>query len=108
VALITTFQPSVVGTAPTFAAAAANDTAQVGDGYKIIAKNTNAATRTLTIAVPGNLVTGDAYPDKVYTLAALTGEVWIPLLREYADPADGLAHLTWSATADVTRAVVKG
>lgn len=107
-ALITTFQPSVAGTAPTFAAAAANDTARCGEGYKLIAKNTNAATRTITIAVPGNLPTGDAYPDKVYTLAALTGEQWIPLLREYADTTDGLAHITWSATADVTRAVVKG
>lgn len=107
-ALISTHQPTVAGTAPVYTAAAANDTAPVGDGYKLLVRNTNAATRTVTIAVPGNLVTGDAYPDKIYTVAALTGELCIPLLREYADPADGLAHLTWSATTDVTRIVQKG
>lgn len=106
-ALITTATPSVAGTAPTFAAAASGDTARCGSGYWLVAKNTNIASRTVTITVPGNLPTGDAYPDKVYTLAADTGEVWVPLLREYADPADGEAHLAWSATAGVTRAVVK-
>lgn len=106
-ALITTFTPTVAGTAPTFSAAASGDTAKCGTGYWLVAKNTNVASRTVTIAVPGNLATGDAYPDKVYTLAADTGEQWIPLLREYADPTDGEAHLTWSATTGVTRAVVK-
>jgi hypothetical protein len=106
-ALITTSTPSVAGTAPSFTAAASGDTARCGSGYWLVAKNTNVASRTVTVVVPGNLATGDAYPDKVYTLAADTGEVWVPLLREYADPSDGLAHLTWSATAGVTRAVVK-
>ena len=106
-ALIPTFQPTVSGTAPTFAAAASGDTAKCGSGYWLIAKNTDVASRTITVTVPGNLATGDAYPDKVYTLAANTGEQWIPLLREYADATDGEAHLTYSATAGVTRAVVK-
>lgn len=56
--------------------------------------------------MPGNLATGDAYPDKVYTVPA-GAERWIPLLREYADPTDRKAHLTWSATTSITRAVVK-
>lgn len=106
-ALIPTHQPSVAGTAPSFVAAASGDTAKCGSGYWLIAKNTNVASRTVTVVVPGNLATGDAYPDKVYTLAADTGEVWIPLLREYANATDGEAHLTYSATAGVTRVVVK-
>ena len=36
------------------------------------------------------------------------GEMWpIPLYDFYADPNDGLAHLTWSATTSMTRAVLK-
>jgi hypothetical protein len=106
-ALIATHTLTTAGTAPTFAAAAANDTAECGPGIYLEVRNTNAATRTVTITVPGNLVTGDAYPDKVYTVAALTGELRIPLLDVYKDPTTRTAALTWSATADVTRAVVR-
>lgn len=104
---IATTAVTVAGTAPTLAAAAASDTAAVGTGLFLIVKNTNAATRTVTIVVPGILTTGDAYPDKAYTIAADTGELWIPLLDIYRDPADNLAHITWSATTGVTRAVVR-
>ena len=104
---ITPFTVTIAGGKPTFAAAASGDTAKVGPGYTLIVKNTNAATRTVTIAYPGTLPSGDAIPDKVYTIGATTGEEWIPLLSEYADPTSGQAVLTWSATADVTRAVVK-
>lgn len=106
-ALIATQNVKLAGTAPTLAAAAAGDTATCGHGYFLVVKNTNAATRDITIAVPGNLATGVAYPDKVYAIAADTGELWIPLLDIYRDPSDQLAHITWSATANVTRAVVK-
>lgn len=104
---ITPFRPSIAGGKPTFAAAASGDTARCGAGYYLVVKNANAATRTVTITVPGTLATGDAYPDKAYTVAALTGEEWIPLLAEYTDPTDRLAHIAYSATADVTRAVIK-
>lgn len=106
-ALIATQSITTAGTAPTFAAAAANDTAECGEHLFLVVKNTNAATRTVTIAVPGNLVTGDAFPDKEYTVGATTGELWIPLLDAYRDPTAGTAAITWSATADVTRAVVR-
>jgi len=108
VALIATYTPSVAGTPPTFANSAAGDTAPVGDRLYLIAKNTTGAPVTVTLVTPGLLPTGDAYPDKVYTIPATTGEQWIPLLQDYADPSDGLAHLTWSAPgAGVTRAVVR-
>lgn len=95
------------GTKPTLAAAAAGDTAKCGPGYFLYAKNVNAATRTITIAVPGNNSYGEPNPDPQWTLAATTGELWIPLLEQYRDPSDNLAHITWSATTDVTRIVVK-
>lgn len=105
-ALITAFSPSIAGTAPTFNAAAANDTAEVGVGLWLIVRNDDVADKTVTIATPGLLTTGDAYPDKAYTVTAGT-EAWIPLLADYRDPSDGLAHITWSATTSVTRAVVR-
>lgn len=105
-AQIPTFTPSATGTAPTFSAAAAGDTALCGRGVILVLRNTNAATRDVTITAPGNVATGQAYPDTTITVAADDGERWIPLYPEYADPADGLAHLTYSATAGLTRAVV--
>ena len=106
-ALIATQSVVVAGTAPTFAAAAANDTARVGNGLTLIVKNASGSSITVTIAYPGSLITGVAIPDPVYTVPATTGEQWIPLLEQYADPTTGQAAITYSATASVTRAVVK-
>ncbi len=101
----------VSGAAPSFAAAASGDTAEIGDGkhFYLEVKNTNAATRDVTIAVTTGtkLNTGATYPDRTYTVAANTGELRIPLVKEYRDATDGLAHITWSATSGVTRAVVR-
>lgn len=98
------------GTKPTFAAAAASDTAPIGSGHNtfVVYKNTDAATRTVTITAPGNTDYGQPQPDPQLTLAATTGELWIPLRTAY-DPGDGTgrATLTLSATANVTVAVVK-
>lgn len=108
---ITTHHVSISGSAPTFAAAASGDTADTRSGEVLEVRNGDDEAITVTLVVPGNLVTGDAYPDKVYTVPAAVGAVLgerrIPLLREYADPSDGLAHITWSATTSVTRAVVR-
>jgi hypothetical protein len=106
-ALIATQSLVVAGTAPTFAAAAANDTARVGDHLYLIVKNASGSPITVTVTVPGNLETGDAYPDKQYSVAATTGERWIPLLKRYADPTTGNAAIAYSATSSVTRAVVR-
>jgi hypothetical protein len=106
-ALIATQSLVLAGTAPTFAAAAANDTARVGDHLWLIVKNASGAPVNVTLTVPGNLATGDAYPDKVYSVAATTGERWIPLLRVYADPTAGTAAIAYSATTSVTRAVIR-
>lgn len=106
-ALIATFTPTNVGTAPAYAAAAVGDTARPGKHAVMFVKNTNAATRDITIKYPGTLVSGDAIPDKVYTIAALTGELCIPLLPEYADPAtSGQVVITYSSITNVTRYVI--
>lgn len=106
-AQISTFTATVNGGNFLLNAAANGDTAACGNGEKLIVKNGDAASKIVTIAVPGNLQTGDAYPDKAYTIPA--GEMWvIPLYDFYADPTDGLAHITYSALTSVTRGVLKG
>ncbi len=105
-ALIATQSTSVAGTAPTFAAAAAGDTARVGAHMTLIVKNASGAPITVTLTPPSTLPTGAAYPAKVYTVPATNGEQWIPLLDVYADPTTGQASISYSATASVTRAVV--
>lgn len=105
---ITRFVVGIDGGKPTFAAAAAGDTARCGPGYKLIVRNGAGSPITVTIAVPGTLVQDIANPDKTYTVAATTGEEWIPLYDFYADDTDGMAHISYSSTTTVTRAVVKG
>lgn len=102
-ALVATFTPRLDGTPPTYGAAAAGDTVKVGD--VLVVKNGSASSINVTFATPGALATGDDYPDKVYAVAA-GAERWIPVLPAYADPTDRLAHITWSATATVTRAAI--
>lgn len=105
-ALIATQAVKLDGTAPTFAAAAANDTARVGSGLTLVVKNGSGVSVNVTLTTPGNLATGDEIPDKVYAVAA-GAERWIPLLKIYADPTTGNAAIAYSATTSVTRAVVQ-
>ncbi|MFT2016294.1 hypothetical protein ACMA1D_10690 [Streptomyces sp. 796.1] len=109
-AALTTQRIVHAGTKPTFTAAAASDTAEVGTGLNtfVVYKNTDAAARTVTVTLP---VTGTVYTEATpatvtFTLAANTGEVWIPLHSDYAG-ADGRAALSISATANVTVAVIR-
>lgn len=95
---------TISATPPTFAAPAASDTAPIGS--TLIVKNASAGVVTVTLVTPGNLPTGDAYPDKAYTVAA-GAEAWIPVLELYSP--GGLfagAPVTFSATASVTAAAI--
>jgi hypothetical protein len=101
------------GTAPTFGAAAASDTAEVGSGINtfVVYKNTDSNAKTITITVPGNTSYGQANPDPALALGANTGELWIPLRRIY-DAGDGSGRATLSVTGTggvtgVTVAVVR-
>ena len=92
--------PVLAGTAPTFATPLSADTVEVGT--ILIVKNGGGASINVTLETPGNLGTGDAYPDKVYAVPA-AGERWIPVLADYRQPT-GLANVAFSATASVTAA----
>lgn len=104
-ALITTHTISAAGTAPTFGAAAADDTAETGVRKILVVRNGSASSVTVTLSGQGSLPTGVDYPDREYTVDA-SGEAWIPLLAVYRND-DGVAEVGYSATADVTRAVVE-
>jgi hypothetical protein len=96
------------GTAPTFAAAAAGDTAEAGPSDTLIVRNASGSPVTVTIVTPATLASGDAYPDKTYSVPATTGERWIPLISDFRDPAiGGQATINYSATTSVTRAIVR-
>lgn len=102
---------TVAGTRPTLAAATVSDTVPVGDRLFAVYRSTHTGAHVVTVVVPGTLATGDAYPDKTYALgigSVTPTEVWIPLLKEYQDPATGVATITVddSATA-VLMAVVE-
>lgn len=95
------------GTAPTFAAAASSDTAPVGNGINTFAvyKNTDSNPKTITITVAGNTDYGQPNPDPALTLAATTGELWIPLRKVYGDDT-GRATLAVTGTGGVTGVTV--
>ncbi|MEU8158044.1 hypothetical protein AB0B94_30695 [Micromonospora sp. NPDC048986] len=98
--------PTFQGLNLSLQAAAANDTAKCGPGYSLLVNNGSGGEIDVTIAVPGNTSYGVAAPDKVFAVPA--GQLWeIPLLAVYADPTDGLAHITWESTTTVTRVVVR-
>jgi hypothetical protein len=112
-AALTTQNIVAAGTAPTMVAAAASDTAEIGDGRNTFAvyKNTSANVTTVTAVAPGNNSYGSANPDPTFSLG--DGSVtptwrWIPLRKEY-DPADGTgrATLTTSQQTGITVAIVR-
>lgn len=100
--MITQNVPGILGMPPTFATPSASDTVDVG--AILIVKNASGASITATMVTPNNLPTGDAYPDKAYSVPA-AGERWIPILPDYRNGA-GVAAVTFSTTASVTAAAI--
>jgi hypothetical protein len=98
-AALTTQNIVNAGTAPTFGNSSASDTAEVGNGQNtfIVYKNTGGSPAVVTITVAGNTAYGQPNPDPAITVAATTGEMWIPLRKEY-DAADGTGRATITAT----------
>lgn len=109
-ALLSTQTPTQAGglLLPTFSAANASDTFVPDDRTFLYCKNTNAATRTITLTTPATS-RGLAIADPVNTIGATTGElVFGPLPADlYADPTTGFCTVTPSATAGVTYAVIR-
>lgn len=104
--LIPTSHITVAGTKPAFNAAAAGDTATVGPTMTLIVKNGDASDHTVTIAVPGSGPNGVAIADTTVTVPH-GDEVHLPLDDYYADPVDKKAHISYSATTSMTRAVTR-
>jgi hypothetical protein len=88
------------------AAASGGDTAEVGDGYFLLALNAHVSeTRTITIATPGT-VDGHAVADA--TLVITTENYGIIPLTNLFRGTTGRASITYSdSAADITVAVYK-
>lgn len=102
-------QIKITGLAPVLAAANSTDTVKADDRVWLLYRNTNAATRTITVVTPTKLDQwGQALPDIVVTIAATTGEEKIgPMVQDLADPATGLITINLSATTNVTVAAIR-
>lgn len=88
-------------------AAAGDKLTNPGTGVWINVRNGAASSMTLTITPPGKTPYGVANPPKVWTIPA-NGEMDIPMLAAYGDPADGgRVSFTWSSTITVTWAAKK-
>jgi hypothetical protein len=96
------------GTKPTFGAASTSDTVEIGSGRNTFAvyKNTDATTEDITVVVPGNMAYGQPTPNPVLTIGATTGELWIPMRKEY-DDGTGRATITMTSATGITVAVVR-
>lgn len=104
-AALTTQTIANTGTTVTFANAALSDTASVGNGHDtfVVYRNTDASAKTIVIDVPGTTEYGAALPDPEIVIPATTGEVWIPLRREYrAIDGGGRATLSIKSPGTVT------
>ncbi len=94
--------------APTFSAANASDTFVAGPDILLYCKNTNAATRTITLTTPGTS-SGLGVADATNTIGATTGELVFGGFQSqiYNDPTTGVCTITPSATAGVSYAVLQ-
>lgn len=99
------------GTAPTFSAATASDTAPIGDNLFAVYRNVDSAVKTITVVGKLVLENGVTAPDKAYSMAAgnvTMQELWIPLRKMYQDSVTGVATITTGiAVTGVTMAVVE-
>lgn len=106
-ATLTTQQIAQAGIAPTYAAVGASDKFTPGDNVFLHFKNTNAATRTPTVdsKVPSNYGTD---VDVTVVVPATTGDVMIgPFPAQRFAGTDGLADISYSATTNLTVAVLR-
>lgn len=101
---LTTQNIVYAGTAPTFSAAAASDTAEVGKGKFVIYKNSSTAVDVVITVPTDNTPYSQTSPDVTYSVPN-TGEVWIPLHSDY-DTGAGRATLTPADETNLTVAVV--
>jgi len=106
VATLSTQSVSRAGITPSYAAAAGGgDACEVGDDIFLHFKNTNAAARNVTLAIPSSAST---YPNVVYTnvvvnIPATTGDKMIgPISALFKDVTTGLCTITYDAVTNLT------
>ncbi|MFF0864161.1 hypothetical protein ACFYUV_20550 [Nonomuraea sp. NPDC003560] len=97
---------TITGTVLTVRNAASGDKITPDENLALVILNGSGVPVTATPAVPGNTDYGVALPDPVATIPA-SGAAFVRLKKEWADPADGLIALAWSATTSVTYYVVR-
>jgi len=102
VATLTTQQISRAGITPSFAAVTGGgDACEVGDDIYLEFKNTNAATYTVTLAIPSSASTypGVTYTNVAVVIPATTGDKIIgPISALFKDPTTGLCTITYTGT----------
>jgi hypothetical protein len=108
-AIAVTSIPYPSGNAPAFVAAnAGGDTVVPGDRTRLIVRNGSGASINVTIpAFPATLPHGAAMPALVVAVPA-GGEKWIGPLSgsQFANPANGLVAVQYSAVTTVTVAAI--
>jgi hypothetical protein len=91
----------VAGTIPTLRTAASGDKLTPDANCVLWVFNGDSSSHTVTFTYPGNNEDGEANPDPVRTVANATNKA-VKVNPKWADPADGLIALTWSATTSMT------
>jgi hypothetical protein len=101
-----------LGVTPTYAAAnAGGDAMPCGNTIFLHIKNSNAATRTVTLVVPAAILAAPniAITSPAIVVAATIGDMMIgPVLPQFfQDPVTGLCSITYSAATNVTVAAIQ-
>lgn len=102
-ATLTTRQITRAGLSSSLTAiAGGGDACEVGDDIVLHFKNTNAATYTVTLAIPAAVSTfpNVAYTNTTKVIPATTGDEFIGPISAglYKDPTTGLCQITYTGT----------
>jgi hypothetical protein len=106
-AVLTPQTVPLAGLSPNLVAAGSDTVNVTSDRMYLVIRNAHATnTSTVTIVVPGS-AWGQAKPDVVLTIAALTERFfWGPLAAELADASTGVINVNTTGTGTPTIAVV--
>lgn len=92
---------TTAGVVPATRTAASGDKVTPDDNLILRVTNGSGGSINVLLPIPGTTFAGEPQPDKTIAVAASATKA-IRLLREYADPSDGLIAVNWSATTSVT------
>jgi hypothetical protein len=107
-AAITVTDNAVAGVAlPFVAATVSGDTLRTAGNVVLFVRNSDASAKTVTIVRPGNDAYGQAIPDIPVIVAAGATAAIGPIPGSFADPADSLVDITYSAVTAVTVAALR-